>query len=130
MDHQNELLGLLHGCYGLGATISPLIATAMVTKYALDWWNFYYIMVGVVAIEICAGTAVFWTETGAKYRDTNRTDGEEKGMTKVALKQKVTWICSVFFLTYVGLEGLYSSSLIIDAKLTASVLQCLSEVGS
>lgn len=32
MESANELLGLLHGAYGLGATISPLIATSMVTK--------------------------------------------------------------------------------------------------
>lgn len=107
MDQQNELLGLLHGCYGLGATISPLVATTMVTKDGLGWWQFYYIMVGVVAIEVVVGTTAFWSETGAQYRDTNRTDGEEKGMTRVALKQKVTWICSAFFLAYVGLEGSY-----------------------
>jgi fucose permease len=28
MENANELLGFLHGCYGLGATISPLVATA------------------------------------------------------------------------------------------------------
>lgn len=27
MESANELLGFLHGAYGLGATISPLIAT-------------------------------------------------------------------------------------------------------
>lgn len=45
MENANELLGFLHGAYGLGATISPLIATAMVTKGNLQWYMFYYIMV-------------------------------------------------------------------------------------
>lgn len=45
MENANELLGLLHGAYGLGATISPLIATAMVTKGNLQWYCFYYLMV-------------------------------------------------------------------------------------
>lgn len=45
MANANELLGLLHGAYGLGATISPLIATTMVTKGHLSWYTFYYIMV-------------------------------------------------------------------------------------
>jgi len=45
MENANELLGFLHGAYGLGATISPLIATAMVTKGNLQWYTFYYIMV-------------------------------------------------------------------------------------
>lgn len=105
MDHPNQLLGLLHGCYGAGATISPLIATSMITKGNLGWWTFYYIMVGLVTCEAVIGTAAFWTETGVKYRDTNRADGEEKGMTRQALRNKVTWICSLLFLTYVGTEG-------------------------
>lgn len=46
MESANELLGFLHGAYGLGATISPLIATAMVTKGNLQWYTFYYVMVG------------------------------------------------------------------------------------
>ena len=105
MDQQNQLLGLLHGCYGLGATVSPLIGTTMVTKGQLGWWTFYYVMAGLVTVEVVVGTAAFWTATGAEYRDTNSVGGEGKGMTKLALKQKVTWICSAFFLIYVGTEG-------------------------
>lgn len=45
MRNANEVLGILHGCYGLGATVSPLVATAMVTKAGLAWYRFYYIMV-------------------------------------------------------------------------------------
>ena len=45
MQSANELLGFLHGAYGLGATISPLIATSMVTKGDLPWYDFYYLMV-------------------------------------------------------------------------------------
>ncbi len=45
MENANELMGILHGAYGLGATIAPLIATAMVTKAALPWYSFYYVLV-------------------------------------------------------------------------------------
>ncbi|KAI0469114.1 putative MFS transporter [Xylaria cf. heliscus] len=45
LDHANELLGLLHGLYGAGAVISPLIATTMITKAGLPWYAFYYLMV-------------------------------------------------------------------------------------
>ena len=105
LDHTNQLLGLLHGCYGLGATISPLIATTMVTKAHLDWWNFYYIMIGVMALELGGCTWAFWEETGLKYRDDNsNADSDEKGKTLLSLKQKVTWIVSGFLLAYVGTE--------------------------
>ncbi len=37
MENANELLGFLHGAYGLGATIGPHVATAMVTQAGLQW---------------------------------------------------------------------------------------------
>lgn len=40
-----ELLGFLHACYGVGAVISPLIATSMITRYHLPWFTYYYVMV-------------------------------------------------------------------------------------
>lgn len=43
MSRANELLGILHAAYGLGATFSPLIATTMVTKANLPWYKFYYV---------------------------------------------------------------------------------------
>lgn len=106
MDHANQLLGLLHGCYGLGATISPLIATAMVAKYGLGWWQFYYLMAGLLAVELITSTTAFWSETGSKYRAKNKEGGgAQTGMTRRALRQKVTWIIAVFLLAYVGCEG-------------------------
>lgn len=45
MADANEVLGILHGFYGLGATISPFVATAMITKGHVPWYMFYYFMV-------------------------------------------------------------------------------------
>ena len=45
MANPNEVLGFLHAFYGLGATLSPLIATSMITKGGLPWYAFYYLMV-------------------------------------------------------------------------------------
>ena len=47
MENSNEILGLLHGVYGLGAVISPLIATNMITKANAPWYYFYFFMVGL-----------------------------------------------------------------------------------
>lgn len=68
MKKANELLGIIHGCYGLGATIGPLIATAMVTKGGLQWYTFYYVLVGVNGVELVAMTGAFWTATKEVYR--------------------------------------------------------------
>jgi fucose permease len=45
MANCNEVLGVLHGFYGLGATVSPLIATGLITKAHWLWYEFYWIMV-------------------------------------------------------------------------------------
>lgn len=41
----NEVLGFLHGFYGVGAVLSPLAATSLITKAGWPWYAFYYIMV-------------------------------------------------------------------------------------
>jgi fucose permease len=45
MANANEVLGLLHGVYGLGAVLAPLIATSMIARAQMPWFNFYYVMV-------------------------------------------------------------------------------------
>lgn len=105
MQNANEILGFLHGFYGLGGTLSPLIATSMIVKAHLHWYTFYYLMIGAAVIELAFALTVFWAETGKKYRDANpRTTGKQGGRTIEALRNKVTWICAVFLLVYVGIE--------------------------
>ncbi|KAL9051188.1 MAG: hypothetical protein Q9162_006166 [Coniocarpon cinnabarinum] len=100
----NELLGFMHGFYGLGATIAPLIVSALVERAGKGWFTFYYVMVGLVALEFATTLATFWTDTGAKFREENESSGEEKGGARAAVGKKVTWICSAFLLAYVGTE--------------------------
>lgn len=45
MANANEMLGLLHGVYGAGAVLGPLIATSMIARGSLPWYVYYYVMV-------------------------------------------------------------------------------------
>jgi fucose permease len=45
MANSNEVLGFFHGFYGVGATISPLVATSLISKAGWPWYSFYYLMV-------------------------------------------------------------------------------------
>lgn len=104
MQNSNEVLGILHAFYGLGATLSPLFATTMITKGDLEWYTFYYLMIGLSVAEL-AGGVTFWTETGKKYRaDNEKTTGKTTGHTREALRNRVTWICCFFLLVYTGTE--------------------------
>lgn len=45
MANSNEVLGCFHGFYGVGATISPLVATSLITKAGWSWYSYYYLLV-------------------------------------------------------------------------------------
>ncbi|KAH7146573.1 major facilitator superfamily domain-containing protein [Dactylonectria macrodidyma] len=105
MHNANELLGFLHGSYGLGGTISPLIASAMVTKANLEWYTFFYVMIGIVVIEFLFGMTAFWNATGAAYRQRLKFDeGKARTTTRMAMRQPITWLVALFLLGYVGAE--------------------------
>jgi fucose permease len=130
MANANEVLGFLHACYGLGGAISPLVATTLITKAGWQWYEYYYIMVGLAAIEVVFSMSVFWGATGAAYRDEHprnaATDPPTEGLipetkaksglfristatrsksrTAEAVTSKITWLCSLFLLVYVGIE--------------------------
>lgn len=114
MKNPNEVLGVLHGFYGLGATLSPLIATTMVTKANLQWYTFYYVMLGAAGIELVAAITAFWTDTGSIYRKANPRTKEETGSRmRVALNNRVTWVCAVFLLVCVGIEVAISGWVVV-----------------
>ena len=105
LANANEVLGFLHGFYGLGAVLSPLVATTMVTRSGYQWYSFYYIMIEAAAVELATSMASFWQETGHKFRSTNARDqSQNKGATRGALKKRVAWVSAVFLLMYVGIE--------------------------
>ncbi|KAK8121536.1 hypothetical protein PG999_005656 [Apiospora kogelbergensis] len=114
LDRANEMLGFLHGFYGLGAVLSPLIATNMVANAKLPWYTFYYIMIGLAGLEIFTSVAGFWTSTAAAYHASiARQHGEEdEGRPRASLREalvtrpsaRTTWLCALFLLGYVGIE--------------------------
>lgn len=105
MANANEVLGFLHGFYGLGAVLSPVAATTLIAKRGWQWYEFYYFMLGGAAIELATSLAAFWPATGAVYREQNPRMGSGGGSRlKEALKSRVTWVASIFLLGYVGAE--------------------------
>lgn len=45
LANSHEVLGCFHGFYGVGATVSPLVATTLITKVGWEWNTFYYLLV-------------------------------------------------------------------------------------
>ncbi len=123
MANCNEVLGVLHGFYGLGATVSPLVATALITKVHRLWYEFYWIMVcfqrgsssskilikqkaGLAAIELAISASSFWGSTGTHFRARHpRTTNAKGNRMREALitmpSARVTWITTFFLLLYI-----------------------------
>ncbi|OKL59638.1 hypothetical protein UA08_05310 [Talaromyces atroroseus] len=110
LANANELLGLLHGFYGLGAVLSPLIATSLITKADWPWFSFYYLMIGGAAIELVVTFAAFRSADKHDFRKRTAysADNQKDNRLKQALFSKaaarVTWLCAAFLLGYVGTE--------------------------
>ncbi|KAF2004668.1 MFS general substrate transporter [Amniculicola lignicola CBS 123094] len=105
MANTNEVLGFLHGFYGLGAVLSPLAATALIVQAGWPWYAFYYIMIGGAAVELATSLTAFWPMSGALYQESNpRVQAGRESRLQEALKSRVTWVASIFLLGYVGAE--------------------------
>ncbi|KAI7781348.1 major facilitator superfamily transporter [Diaporthe eres] len=107
MDKANTIQGFLHSFYSVGALISPLVATSMVVKAELPWYNYYYLMIGMSVLELVGLTITFWKKTGGVYRAEHARENQDGGAgagTRAALKSRVTWLCSLFFFAYLGVE--------------------------
>lgn len=66
LKNQNEILGLLHGFYGLGGMICPTVATAMIS-HGIRWNLFYLFMIGATAISLLLSAVAFRMDTPQAY---------------------------------------------------------------
>lgn len=106
MANAHEMSGFLQACYALGATIAPLIVTALCSSDRPNWFAFYYVMTAAAAVELMSLTLAFWKQTGAVYLAENpMSPGSSSGRTSEALKNKLTWIFALFIFGYCGAEG-------------------------
>lgn len=107
LRNENELMGILHACYGVGAIISPLVATAMISA-GIQWSYFYFVLLGVSVVAGLAVLIVFHGETAQKYQLENPpqvgADGKSSSRLSEALKNKYTLIVSLFLFCYMGAE--------------------------
>uniref|UniRef100_L2G103 Major facilitator superfamily transporter n=1 Tax=Colletotrichum fructicola (strain Nara gc5) TaxID=1213859 RepID=L2G103_COLFN len=74
-NKSNELLGLLHGFYGLGATITPVTASALFSQ-GWHWYQVYYVLVAMAASEFILTLSLFYPQNGKAYRE---EIGESRG---------------------------------------------------
>lgn len=138
----NQLLGIMHGCYGIGCMISPPLITKLIDRPNNPWhWKLYYIVLSCVgATNLVLYILLYRYETATKYtfemilkekkrqlhdkiiadstEDTFSVDTEEDSESddnaglSQALKSKLVWVFSMCLFVYVGGEAAFGSWLV------------------
>ncbi|KAH9207868.1 MFS efflux transporter [Leptodontidium sp. 2 PMI_412] len=60
LHNGTKMLGAMHGSYGIGGTVGPLIATAMVTKGNLLWSRYYFLPLSITMFNAVLAAWSFW----------------------------------------------------------------------
>lgn len=129
----NQILGIVHGCYGLGCMISPPLITKLMERKHNPWnWNHYYVVLSIYGvINLVCFTFSFRHETAAKHKfnvilkeqkrsladkdpefeigsgdesvEDTVNEGTDVSFTD-ALKSKLVWVFAICLFIYVGGE--------------------------
>jgi fucose permease len=110
------ILGFMHGSYGIGGTIAPLIATAMVSR-GISWSFFYFIPLSLGVFSIPFAGWSFWNyerngsvqlmtelERTASLQAVVSGEPSKAQLLNRALKNRTTRLGALFIFAYQGAE--------------------------
>jgi fucose permease len=108
MQNGTLMLGLLHGMYGLGGTVGPLIATGIVTAAGAVWTRYYLLTLSTAACTVVLGMWSFWgyekeMSPTARARENTPTGSILNSMVGV-LQLRVVLLGAIFIFAYQGAE--------------------------
>lgn len=117
LANSTVLLGFAHGAYGVGGTVAPIMATAMVSNGIL-WSRFFLITIGLRVICFFFAGWAFWNyekegingfnnslqETPSHTTAHNGAEVSKLRMLRRAISNKTTLIGALFIFSYQGAE--------------------------
>jgi hypothetical protein len=94
LNNANQIMGILHGFYGIGGIICPAVFTAMIAQ-GISWNICYAVMISASGLSVTASGLAYCGDTPAKYRERISNGAYNKNSSiKEVVKSKV---CMVFF---------------------------------
>ena len=117
LNNATSSMGVLHGCYGVGGTVGPLVATALVNAAGPNEWSKYYFLTqGLAVCTAGLGAWAFWSyedEQSSRRRDLigPEADAETSGVQRAkltgmftALASRIVLLGAIFIFAYQGAE--------------------------
>lgn len=118
LTNATAILGFFHGSYGIGGTVGPLIATALVSR-GHSWSTFYFIALAIAALNVLFAYMAFRTyeldslipsatstlhSTHSRPQPLSAPQALKSRLVKEALANKVTILSALFIFAYQGAE--------------------------
>ncbi|KAI1775292.1 major facilitator superfamily domain-containing protein [Hypoxylon cercidicola] len=109
------MLGAMHGSYGVGGTVGPIVATSIVSSGA-PWSRYYLLTLGFALWNLCFSTWSFWgyeqelsSSNGAGEPNNALSETISRGIDHMgamlaAFKSRVVILGAVFIFAYQGAE--------------------------
>lgn len=112
-----RLMNWLHACFGLGATVAPIMLTALFTMGVV--WRWGYVIIAI--LQVMMGLVVFarardWQMSGASV-GMQSSGGHHRA--RATLARPIVWVNIALFFVYAGIEvtaGNWSYSLFTEAR--------------
>ncbi|KAI7494715.1 MFS general substrate transporter [Hortaea werneckii] len=114
LKNAHRYLGLIHGCYAIGGLVGPLMAAAIASNLEGQWAAFYYVPLGIGAVNLALCFFAFRDEVRIPSRSAAglgpeaQQASEQRHSTtalvelRATLKLRPVWLLSVFFFLYLG----------------------------
>lgn len=100
VHNAHRWLGVLHALYGLGALVSPLVATAIASR--TPYWNYFYcVLLGITAFNVAL---VVWAFRWGIGRGLVGARERANSDFKATVTSRTVLVLSTFFFLYVGAE--------------------------
>ncbi|KAK8868168.1 major facilitator superfamily domain-containing protein [Apiospora arundinis] len=117
LRHGTAMLGAMHGSYGIGGTVGPIIATTIVTVGHTIWSRYYFLTLSLAVVNLFFATWAFWayerddvsalpvtTATTTPTVATPAPAVDSSSAMFAAFKSKVVVLGALFIFAYQGAE--------------------------
>jgi fucose permease len=104
-DQENaNIMGILHGFYGIGALLGPTLATALLT-IGFGWRQIYGVIAGIVSLTIVGMSWAVIHRYTPMTRKPNPAGASARSHLKTALRSPIVLASAFLLFLYTGLEA-------------------------